>query len=427
MSEHDPRLIGLISEARERRYSRRDVVRRGLALGFALPAITAAWRAEHALGQEGPVQVPILNREMTKDEIAAEIANEGQVNVGNWTYTANQQLVERFQQYVKDTYGVDVKLNYAASQTPSIYLTELYTAVAAGDQSPYDVMAIEENYWAEVQAESKKQNTKLMEDFLPSGLIPNAERVLDILKHVPTALGFQASGTPGINYLKDRVDFLTDWKDLADERLKGKLLMWLPGDITGGGFLLGLAASLGKDYKNPDEMKEVIAFAVEKIHPNAFKYTDQFGEALQLFAGGVAEVVVFWDSLAKLNFLDGQEAAAFLIAASGQYLVNGYMWIPVNPKHPVLAQVFADWRLSDDAQFPDIEAWGITKGSWAELHEGLMGPSYEPLIPDWIKDDYFTFYPTIEQLTTDFKPVDWDYYAAHSAEWFDEWRAGIGL
>src|SRR5687768_4254596 len=84
MGEHDPRLLGLISEARERRYSRRDVVRRGLALGFAVPAITAAWRAEHALGQEGPVQVAILNREMTKDEIAAEIANEGEVNVGNW-------------------------------------------------------------------------------------------------------------------------------------------------------------------------------------------------------------------------------------------------------------------------------------------------------------------------------------------------------
>ena len=33
---------------------------------------------------------------------------------------------------------------------------------------------------------------------LPSGLIPNAERVMDSLKHVPTAVGFQASATPGI-------------------------------------------------------------------------------------------------------------------------------------------------------------------------------------------------------------------------------------
>ena len=74
------------------------------------------------------------------------------------------------------------------------------------------------------------------------------------------------------------------------------------------------------------------------------------------------------------------------------------MWIPVQPQHPVLAQIFVDWRLSDDAQFPDLEAWGITEGAWAELHEGFLGPSYEDLVPEWFADDYFTYYPTIEQL-----------------------------
>ena len=93
-----------------------------------------------------------------------------------------------------------------------------------------------------------------MQDYLPSGLIPNAERVMDNLKHVPTSVGFQASATPGINYNKAKVDFLKDWKDLADERLKGKLLLWLPGDITAGGMLLGMCDSLGLDYHNPDQV-----------------------------------------------------------------------------------------------------------------------------------------------------------------------------
>jgi spermidine/putrescine-binding protein len=431
MAEQERQVDLLMTEAAQRHLSRRDVVKRGLALGLSVPAIqsvlasSAFAQATPAAG--GPVNVPIVGKTMTLDEIKAAVAEEGEVTVGNWTYTANDQLVKRFQDYVKQTYGADIKLNYQASQSPSTYLTDLYTAVGAGDNSPYDVLAIEENYWAEVQIEATKRGTKLMEDYLPSGLIPNADRVMDSLKHVPTAIGFQASATPGINYDKTKIDWMTDWKDLADPRLQGKLLMWLPGDITGGGILLGMCASLGLDYKKPEDMTQTIQYLVEKVNPNAIKYTADFGEAQALFSSGTAEVVTFWNSLARLNYLNGQEGAAFLVASSGQYAVNGYMWIPVKPKHPVLAQIFIDWRLSDDAQFPDIDAWGITKGAWAELQEGFLGPSYEGLVPDWIKDQYFTYYPTIEQLSTQYKSVDWEYFSANSAAWYDEWLKGIGL
>lgn len=431
MADQEHQIDALATEASRGNYSRRDIVKRGLALGLSVPAIktvlasSAFAQATPAAG--GPVMVPIVGREMTHDEIAAAVAAEGEVTVGNWTYTANDQLVARFQDYVKQTYGADIKLNYQASQSPSTYLTDLYTAVGAGDSSPYDVLAIEENYWAEVQIEQEKQGVKLMEDFLPSGLIPNADRVLDNFKHVPTSIGFQASATPGINYDKTKIDWMTDWKDLADERLQGKLLMWLPGDITGGGILLGMCASLGLDYKNPDHMNQTIQYLVEKVHPNALKYTADFGEAQALFSSGAVEAVTFWNSLARLNYLNGQEGAAFLVAASGQYAVNGFMWIPAKPQHPVLAQIFIDWRLSDDAQFPDIDAWEITKGAWAELQEGFMGPSYEGLVPEWIKDQYFSYYPTIEQLSAQYKSVDWEYYAANSAAWYDQWLQGIGL
>lgn len=434
MTSQQLHLEEIAQEAMSRGLSRRDVIKRGLALGLSVPAIQYVL-ASGAFAQEaptspaanGPVNVPIVGKDMTFDEIKAAIAAEGEVVVGNWTYTANDQLVARFQDYVKTVYGVDVKLSYQASQSPSTYLTDLYTAVGAGDSSPYDVLAIEENYWAEVQLQAKAEGVKLMEDFLPSGLIPNAERVLDNLKHLPTSVGFQSSATPGLNYDKTKIDWLTDWKDLGDERLKGKLLMWMPGDITGGGILLGVCASLGLDYKNPDHIAQTIQFLVEKVHPNAVKYTADFGEAQALFSSGTVEVVTFWDALSRLNYLNGQAGAAFLVAASGQYAVNGYMWIPAAPKHPVLAQIFIDWRLSDDAQFPDIDAWGITKGAWAELHNGFMGPSYEALVPEWIKADYFSYYPTIDQLSTQYKTVDWDYYATNSKAWFDEWLKGIGL
>ena len=69
------------------------------------------------------------------------------------------------------------------------------------------MIAIEENYWAEAAS----QPEPVMEEFLPSGLIPNADRVLDMFKHDPTAIGFQASATPGIVYDKQRAPYLEDW------------------------------------------------------------------------------------------------------------------------------------------------------------------------------------------------------------------------
>ena len=49
---------------------------------------------------------------MTRDEVAAGLKAEGEVNVANWTYTANDAIVGRFQDVVKEEWGVDVKCNY---------------------------------------------------------------------------------------------------------------------------------------------------------------------------------------------------------------------------------------------------------------------------------------------------------------------------
>ena len=415
--------------------TRRDIFKAGTALGLSMAAIgplmahaqDATPAAPVSPAADGPVTVSIVGQDMTFDQIKAAIAEEGEVTVGNWTYTANDQLIQRFQQYVKDVYDEDITLNYVASQQPATYITDLYTTAASESPSTYDVMAIEENYWAEVQLQASTQGVKLLEDFLPSGLIPNGTRVLENLIHEPTAIGFQASATPGINFRSGAVDFLTDWKDLGDERLQGKILGFLPGDITSGAILIGLASSIGKDYTNADQMRETVDYWMDNIHPNVIKYTTDNSEIQSLFESGAAPVVCFWNSMARLQYLNGVEDAAFLVAASGQFVANGFMWIPVRPQHPILAQIFIDWRLSDDAQFPDIESWGITEGAWAELHEGYMGESYVGLEPDWIKDVYFNFFPTIEQLSTNYKLIDWNVYAEQSPDWFDYWLERLGL
>jgi spermidine/putrescine-binding protein len=400
-------------------------VQRGIALGLSVGAIGSALRsvaAQDATPAAGGTNVVgIVNKEMTHDEIVAAIQAEGQVNVGNWTYTANDTLIAKFVEYVKDTYGVDIKLNYEASQAPSTYITNLYTALQSGNPPSYDVMAIEENYWAEAMS----QPEPVAEEFLPSALVPNAERVLDMFYYAPTAVGFQASATPGIVYDKERAPWLTDWTDLADERLKGRLTMPIPGDVTCGGMMLGVAAALGLDYKKPEEMTQAIDFLIEKVHPNVLQYTTDSATMQQLLRAGVVDAVGFWNSLARMEFLNGQTNTAFLIAKSGQYLVNGYMWIPKGAPHPILAQIFVDWRLSDDVQFPP-DSWGLEHGPWAELQEGILGESYEGLVPEWFADDYFNYYPTVAQLTETYKSVDWDYYTANVGEWMDYYAKGIG-
>src|SRR5437588_9124096 len=70
--------------------------------------------------------VSILGQQMSRDEVIAGLKKEGEVNVANWTYTANDAIVGRFQDVVKSDWGVDVKCNYLQYQEPSGYLHNLY-------------------------------------------------------------------------------------------------------------------------------------------------------------------------------------------------------------------------------------------------------------------------------------------------------------
>ncbi len=360
--------------------------------------------------------VSILNKDMTDDEIKAEIAKEGSVVVGNWTYTANDELVNQFQQYVKATYGADIKLTYEGSQQPSTYLTKLAAAKTGGNPAPYDVLAIEENYWADAMDQD------LVDSVFPSDLIPNTSMVLDIFKHDPTTIAFQSTAFPGVVYSKGRAAWMTKLQDLADPRLKGKVVLPPPGDITNGGLFLGLASELGKDYKDAAQMKEVVDWAVANIGPNVLKYTPDSAEMQQLLRSGAADAVSFWNSLARLEYFGGNTDAALLVPAA-IYPVNGYLWVPKGAAHPVLAQVFINWRLAKDVQFPN--AWPIDHGPWSELSEGFLGPDYVDQVPEWFAADYFNYFPKLDQIQA-FKTVDWKAYNASQKEWQDYYASKIG-
>ena len=366
----------------------------------------------------GTKHVAILNKDMTDDEIKAEIAKEGSLVVANWTYTANDELVKQFKAYVKTTYGADIQFTYEGSQAPSAYLTKIYAAQGGTNPSPYDVMAVEENYWSDAMSHNAVDN------YLPSDLVPNQKLVIDAFQHAPTSIAFQSTAFPAVVYEQSKAPFLKKLMDLSNPALKGKITLPAAGDITAGGFLLGLASELGKDYKDPAQMKAVVDWMTQNIAPNVLKYTSDSSEMQQLLRSGAADAVTFWNSLARLEYFSGKNNDAALLLPSSIYPVNGYLWIPKGAPHPVLAQVFINWRLAPDVQFPNT--WPIDHSPWSELSEGFLGPSYTGLVPDWLKADYNKYYPTLDQIQTQFKQVDWDAYNKGVKDWMDYYSQKTG-
>jgi spermidine/putrescine-binding protein len=369
--------------------------------------------------EDDTFHVAILDADMTCLEVAEAIQAEGGLVVANWTYTANDVLIAEFEAFVAEQWGVDIDFVYEATQSPSQYLTSIRTAVAAGNAPLYDVMAVEENYWAEAMLDD------LVAEIFPSDLIPNAELVLEGFRHEPTSIAFQSSATPGITYDSADAPWMTQLSDLADPRLQGLITLPLPGDITSGGFLISLANELEKDYADVDEMREVVDFAVDQIGPNVLKYTSDQAEMQQLLNSEAADAVVFWDNIPKLQFFSGRTQDVFLIPEAGLYTVNGYLWAVNGTESPVLAQIFVNWRISPEVQFPND--WGLDPGPWAELHEGLLSPDFEEFIPEWIVDDYYTYFPTLDQLENQFLTVDWDAYNAGVGDWMGYYSERLGL
>ena len=385
----------------------------GTSQSASAPASSGAAQSAAA----GTKHVAIVNKDMTDAEIKAAIAAEGSVVVGNWTYTANDELVKQFEKYVKDTYGADVKLTYEGTQQPSTYLTKLAAAKTGGNPAPYDVIAVEENYWADAMDQG------LVDNVFPSDLIPNTKLVLDMFKHDPTTVAFQSTAFPAIVFSKSRAAWMKTLKDLADPRLKGKLVLPPPGDITNGGLFLGLAAELGKDYKDATQMKEVVDWVMTNVRPNVLKYTPDSAEMQQLLRSGAADAFTFWNSLARLEYFGGNTDAALLVPAA-VYPVNGYLWIPKKAAHPILAQIFINWRISPEVQFPN--KWPIEHGPWSELSEGFLGPTYVTQVPDWFAKDYFNYFPTLDQIKSQFKTADWTAYNKVQKEWQDYYATKIG-
>ena len=107
----------------------------------------------------------------------------------------------------------------SASSRPSEYLTKLAAAQKAGNQAPYDVIAVEENYWYDASQQG------LVDDALPSDLIPNQSWCSTASSTRPSRSRSSRPPTRASSTTRTRPRFLKTLMDLADPRLKGKVTM----------------------------------------------------------------------------------------------------------------------------------------------------------------------------------------------------------
>src|SRR5262245_45998574 len=115
MTSVDQRMQMLYTRAVKEHYSRRQVLRYGAMLGLSAAAMRQVLSAG-AFAQDapaspaagGPVNVPIVGQDMSLEDIKAAIAAEGEVNIGNWTYQVNPNIITRFQDHIKAVYDVDI-------------------------------------------------------------------------------------------------------------------------------------------------------------------------------------------------------------------------------------------------------------------------------------------------------------------------------
>jgi len=372
--------------------------------------------------------VPILNKWMTYSELVNEIKKEGKITIADWTYGGLVETyhVPAFKDYVKKKYGVEIEVSWVGTQEPEVIASTVLMSISTGAASPYDVVAIEAPYFFR----ALKAGAIAPAVYLGNPLMRNLEYINSFfLQYQPYGVIFQAIDTAGLLVNTEKAGWVKDYRDLADPRLKGHVLLPTPGTVHFANFLVNLALAMGKDYKNPSDMEEVIKFAAEKIHQNTLRYTVSEAEIMELLERGEAWVVAWWWYLAPVEAVKGYPISR-VAQPQGSVFTPGIAWIPKNAQHPVLAQIFIDFLMSVDFWFAlDYPQYRESKEDFLMLHQNLLNDTNFELLPDWIKPMYANIYPyPLDKMKEWYIIPDYSYIEAHTEEWSSEYNrlAGIG-
>src|SRR4051794_36131701 len=117
--------------------------------------------------------LPILPTHATlaQDDITARIAAEGSLAIYDAFTNIPDQLADQFTQFIAATYGVSVSVSIDQT-TP---LEQMVNAVLAGT-STVDVITTTADVWMATRMTAQANGIEVVEEFLPSDLIPNYDR-----------------------------------------------------------------------------------------------------------------------------------------------------------------------------------------------------------------------------------------------------------
>lgn len=400
-----------------------------VALSILLIAVVlSVFQTENVVAtqEKEKVLVPILNQKMTRNEMVQKMKAEGAITIANWTYggMATKYFGPGFKRYMKEKYGLNIEVHWLGTQTPGTFMTQVFASLKADTPPPYDVMAIETPFFFKARAKD------IAQPFIHEGknpLIPIYPELHDFYKkYAPYGLVFQAIDTAGLNINTEKAPFVEDYTDLADPRLKGHLLVPTIGTAHFTNFLLNLSLAMGKDYKDPEEMKEVIEFAATNIHPNVLKYTTSEATMIELLEREVAWVNAWWFYLGNVESMKGYPIT-WKPQPQGNAFEPGVAWIPNDVSHPLLAQAFMDYLVSPERTlalyWPEVRE---NKSDFMMVHQMLPNETYFDKLPEWLKPNYDKYLPwPMEKMEEWYTFIDWGYVIEHMDKWSKLYRQKI--
>ena len=286
--------------------------------------------------------------------------------VGNWTYAATKEIVNQFQKYVKDTYGVDIKLTYVGTQAPSEYLTKL-----CGCQQGREPGSLRRHRGrGELLVRRDRARTSGRLPAVRPDPEPEARP-----RFVPARADVDRVPVDGLSRRRLQQEERAVPQDAQGPRRPAPQGQ---GHPARAGRHHGRRvparrrrrAGQGLQGSGPDEGSRRLGG-----RPTSTRTSSSTRRTSRRCRS-------CWSPGPSTRSASGTASPVSSTSAAIRtprccvpptiYPANGYLWIPKKAPHPVLAQIFINWRLSPEVQFPN--AWPIDHGQWSELSEGLPRP-----------------------------------------------------
>ncbi|WP_294578684.1 ABC transporter substrate-binding protein [uncultured Thomasclavelia sp.] len=253
------------------------------------------------------------------------------------------------------------------------------------------------------QAEAQKGYAADLFEKLDYSKIENASDLIDAAMQLRDENGYGVPYTLnsiGIIYDPDQVGFeITEWNDLWDSRLQGKIS--IPEITTTFGPAMVHIAS---DYKGVDIKSDDGAAAFEalaELKPNIVKTYSKSSDLTNMFSAGEISVAVVAD-YGVSQIQNANENCVYVVPASGTYANFNTIEVNKNSENKELAYKYISWRLSADLQYKDAvsdlneaptnknvvlteeEAKNKTYGDIADRAKVIDFTFVNPLLESWV-------------------------------------------